>query len=77
MIHQKVFHNDVNIAYNDSKFVEKNESQNKNDSIDLLNSWEYEANKMNLFKILKNNQYIPLKNYFFFKNLVLGNGKYG
>lgn len=77
MIHQKVFHNDVNITYNDSKFVEKNESQNKNDSIDLLNSWEYEANKMKLFTILKNNQYLPIKNYFFFKNLVLGNGKYG
>ena len=30
------------------------------DSIDLLNSWEYEANKINLFKILKNNQYIKL-----------------
>ena len=75
--HQKKFNNDINIIQNNSKFVGNNEPKNKNEIVDSLNAWDFEANKINLFKILKNNQYLPLKNYFFFKNLILGHGKYG
>lgn len=61
---------------------EKNKIQN--DSLmplnaynESLDAWDYNADKIDLYKILKNNEYIPLKNYFFFKNLVIGKGKYG
>jgi hypothetical protein len=41
------------------------------------NKWAEAANKINLYHIINKYKYIPLKNYFFFKTLVIGKGKNG
>ena len=56
---------------NDNDFTkdEKNKSNNT--------FWLIQSNKYSFYEIFKKYKYIPLKNYFLFKNLIIGQGKYG
>ena len=81
---KKNFSKSIVISKNVSINITNKKNKIQNDSLvssnshnESLDDWEHNANKIDLYKILKDNEYIPLKNYFFFKNLVLGKGKYG
>ena len=50
----------------------KNE-QNKSEQL----FWLIQSNKYRFYEIFQKYEHIPLKNYFLFKNLIIGQGKYG
>lgn len=50
----------------------------KDEKNELNNSfWLFQLNKYNFYEIFQKYEHIPLKNYFLFKNLIIGHGKYG
>ena len=73
------------INKNTNELNKKSENNNKNDNDftkDEKNKsnnsfWLIQSNKYNFYEIFKKYEHIPLKNYFLFKNLIIGQGKYG
>ena len=63
---------------NDLMMHIENEEQSKiekNKSDQLF--WLLQSNKYRFYEIFQKYEHIPLKNYFLFKNLIIGQGKYG
>ena len=81
---KKNFSQRIVISKNVSINITNKKNKIQNDSLvssnshnESLDDWEHNANKIDLYKILKDNEYIPLKNYFFLKILFLEKANMG
>lgn len=59
----------INIDKRDEFFIGSKGAKEKSNVTDII--------KLNLYDILRNNKYVSLGNYFLFKDLIIGNGKFG